>query len=413
MKIAEGITPVNADSECNILRKCGIINDVEESQLRTYIMTRENNRLIEKHHTHKIYQGKDGKWYTYLEIDGKRKKIKRNYKKEIESIVLKHIKDSQKTTIGEIFYEWLERQLSNESIKMSTHNRYKNTFIRHYESTGWDKKHIEAISLNQWIDWIEDQIGEHHLTAKGLSAFMLVTKPIIKRASRRGLIDFRLSDLLEGIEKKPFRVHKSDESEVFSQNDFAKLKEYLVNHPDIHNLALLLMMLTGARIGEICTLRYDDFLSDTCAEIKRTETFYTNYDGKYCYEVKESPKTEAGFRRIYLPSDYAWIVREMKKLRPFSTYLCENIEGERMTAQSLRARLYRICNWIGIDKKSPHKARKTYASIVMDAGMDNNMVISLMGHTNIQTTQSHYYRDRKEDQQKQNAVDNISEFRLA
>ena len=158
---------------------------------------------------------------------------------------------------------------------------------------------------------------------------------------------------------------------------------------------------------------YDDFISDTCAEIKRTETCFKDFEGVYHYEVKESPKTEAGFRKVFIPTEYSWIIKEMKALSPFAEYICTDKDGNRMTAQNLRSKMYRVCEKIDIDKKSPHKARKTFASALLDAGAGNATIISLMGHTDISTTETYYHKDRRADSEKQRIVDNIIEFRRA
>lgn len=35
-------------------------------------------------------------------------------------------------------------------------------------------------------------------------------------------------------------------------------------------------------------------------------------------------------------------------------------QGHRLTASAIRSKLYRICKKIGVERKSPHKLRKTY-----------------------------------------------------
>lgn len=384
------------------------------AQIQNRKMERKRQQLL-KMHPHKIWE-KEGVFYTYLP-DKTRKKgrrqIKRKSLKDLQDEIIRSVELKDMSRVDAIFFEWLDRQLSNEAIGKSTYNRYKATFERHLVRCEWDKRDIRTITYDEWIDWIEDEVARTKLTAKGLSGLLLIIRPIIKRSKRKGLIDYNVSDIIDNIDRKPFRKKKPNASQVINQEDFSRLKEYLCENKSIQTLGILLMMLTGIRVGELVTLKFSDFITPTCAEISRTETCYKDDDGKYHYDVKDSPKTDAGCRKIFLPSEYSWVFNEMRSMVPFAEYICTDDNGNRMTAQNLRSKMYRICEKIGIEKKSPHKARKTFASIILDAGVDNSMVISIMGHTDISCTETHYHKDRKDDMEKQNMIDNILEFKIS
>ena len=86
-----------------------------------------------------------------------------------------------------------------------------------------------------------------------------------------------------------------------------------------------------------------------------------------------------------------------------------------MHAQVLKQKMYQICRTLPTFKeaKSSHKLRKTYCSILLDNGIDKNLIIKLVGHIDDSTTEKCYHRDRKTDEQKQKILDNVVEFRLA
>ena len=58
-------------------------------------------------------------------------------------------------------------------------------------------------------------------------------------------------------------------------------------------------------------------------------------------------------------------------------------------------KLKRICTYLGIRGRSLHKVRKTYASVLLDSGCSEKLIMHQMGHTDIRTTLGHYYFDRK------------------
>ena len=70
--------------------KSGMLNmdDVQNS-----MESMKRDEFLKKHQ-YKIWQGKDGKWYTYLPDDKKgRVKKKKSSKKEIENVVIEYYKN--------------------------------------------------------------------------------------------------------------------------------------------------------------------------------------------------------------------------------------------------------------------------------------------------------------------------------
>ena len=172
------------------------------------------------------------------------------------------------------------------------------------------------------------------------------------------------------------------------------------------------MLLSGIRVGELVTLSFNDFDNNTCFHVGHTETRY-KVDGKNHFEIADLPKTEKGIRRVFIPEDYSWIIGKLRTQLPFAHYICTNEEGERMNTECIRKRLYRCCDKAGISRKSPHKGRKTFCSIILDAGFDKNLVESLMGHTDISISERHYHFDRKSEKEKQEKINNLLEFKIS
>ncbi|MCD7981877.1 MAG: tyrosine-type recombinase/integrase [Clostridiales bacterium] len=65
----------------------------------------------------------------------------------------------------------------------------------------------------------------------------------------------------------------------------------------------------------------------------------------------------------------------------------------------------------GIPRRSPHKIRKTYCSILFDSGMDQKLITDQMGHTDIMCSELHYHRNRKDLDDKIKKISAIPEFR--
>lgn len=367
-----------------------------------------------KCHPYKIWDGKDGKWHTYLpDADKGRVPRKRNTKTEIEKVVIDYWKEMvENPTIQEVFTEWNDRRMSIGKIQKSTHLRNQQIFDRHYKEFG--KKRIKNIFPEQIEEFLEEQIYECNLTAKAFSNLKGITKGLLKRAKKRKLIDFNVGELfLElDVSETDFRKNiKRDEEEVFNDEEMSAVITYLEKEEhDLLALGILLMFVTGIRVGELSTLKWSDW--DGCSlRIQRTETRYKEEGGKYVYEIKETPKTPAGNRNAVVPPHCLWIIKEIRKENPFGEYMFEK-DGNRIKTYSFRKKLYRTCRNTDVLKKSPHKIRKTYGSILMDNHVADKNVIELMGHTDIQCTRQFYSRNRKTNKGKAELLDKIPEFRI-
>lgn len=373
-------------------------------------MTKRDELL--KKHPYKIWEGTDGKWHTYLP-DGKKGRIprKRNTLEEIQQVVIDYWKQQEENpTIQEVFNEWNDRRLSLKKIKPATHMRNKQIFNRFYKKMG--KKRIKSLEVDELEDFLEEQIAQFDLTAKAFSNLKSITKGFLKRAKKRKLTNIEVSSFfteLDVSDRDFKKVIKMDYEEVFSEDELPILMSYLKENLDIHNACILLLCVTGIRIGEAVALKKSAFEANTF-KIVATETRYSIEKGKYTYQVDDFPKTNAGVRTVIIPNDYVWLIKEINRMNPFGEFMFMK-NGERIRAMSVRMRLKRICKRLNIYPKSPHKIRKTYCSILLDNNVDQKLIIQQVGHTDISCTEDHYHRNRKSIEQKAQILNSIPDFK--
>ena len=112
-----------------------------------------------------------------------------------------------------------------------------------------------------------------------------------------------------------------------------------------------------------------------------------------------------------IPEDYAWLSAKIRNLNPFGEYVFVDSQGKRMTTNCIRRRQERNCRKLDIYRKSPHKIRKTYGTILLDNNIDNRLIMGQMGHTDIMCTENHYHRNRKTIEKKSNILSAIPDFK--
>lgn len=149
--------------------------------------------------------------------------------------------------------------------------------------------------------------------------------------------------------KKDFRKPEKT-SQVYTDEERKIMVEYLKTHMDTCNLGLLIIFATGLRIGELAALKTND-ISDNKIHITKTEICYESHKGKYIYEVRDFPKTEAGIRYVRVQDDFIFFLKK-------AVQMAEDQE------------------WLFY------------------------IIISQMGHTDIDTTKNYYYYDHFDETEK-------------
>lgn len=62
---------------------------------------------------------------------------------------------------------------------------------------------------------------------------------------------------------------------------------------------------------------------------------------------------------------------------------------------------------VEIPERSPHKIRKTYASLLVASKVDERLIMHQMGHRDFSTTMKFYAKDRKERKENLSIIRNI------
>ncbi len=370
------------------------INDVQNS-----MEAMKRKELLEKH-PYKIWQGKDGEWYTYLPVQGGGRSLKkRKSKKDLENIVADYYKNMKKIILEDIFQKWVSQKLEYGEIQKQTFDRYTTDFHRFFDGSDIAQKDIRKITEDDLESFIRETIRSMGLSNKAYGGLRLLVIGIFKYAKKHKYTEISITQFMGDLDlpKKCFtRKVIKDEESVFTDDEVEKISKYIGENISLINYGILLAFQTGVRVGELCTLKYSDIQGNKLC-IRRTEVRYRNQDGKYVFEVRESPKTEAGNRDIILSSDAKKTLKKIRRMNPFGEYILMS-DGKRIKEKAFSVKIVKICRYVGIKERSMHKARKTYATKLINGGVDESIVIQQMGHTSIDCTKNYYYFNNKNDE---------------
>ena len=372
---------------------CGMI---DMATLQMQIEMAEKKKYLEGH---KIYKDKNGKFYTRLNYDGRPKLVKRSTKEAMEKEIVQYERNLEKEpTVKQVFYQFINQKLRYKDISKGTYDRYETDYKRYISGHEIENIKFSRLTEEYLEDFIRSTIADKELTSKGyanlrtiLRGMLLYAKGKYTRISAKSFFgDMQFS-------KNTFR-HKvmNKEEQVFSEDEIKMITPYLNEHPTLHNLGILLVFETGMRVGELVTITPDDIKYEdgmTTIHIHRTES-KEKVDGKTQIFVKDYPKSSAGDRYIFCTEKTAQTLQRILALNPDGKWLFENKNG-RFHARMIDHRLRKVCQELKIPVRSMHKIRKTYGTTLIDAGVDEAIIVEQMGHSDIHCTKQYYYFSNK------------------
>ena len=175
--------------------------------------------------------------------------------------------------------------------------------------------------------------------------------------------------------------------------------DWLRKHPTVENLGIVLTFQTGMREAELSAIKFSDVSGNKlhvhCQEIKY-KSFETN---KLVHEIVEYTKTDAGSRYIFLSPSAIETIKQIRELNPDNDYMMM-VGKRKIYTNTFNDRLYKACDACGIPRRSMHKIRKTYGTILLDSNLEDSLVMEQMGHSDIATTLKYYYYSNKNENHK-------------
>ena len=122
---------------------------IDTSYVQDMIEMQKRKEILEKH-PYSIWEGKNGKWYTYLPDEEKnRGKVlkKRNSQKEIEDLVVdfwKAKKEKEKIySFDDVYFMW--REVQDQLVSENSVSRYETDYNRFFKDSDFSNTRIKDI----------------------------------------------------------------------------------------------------------------------------------------------------------------------------------------------------------------------------------------------------------------------------
>ncbi len=391
-------TEIKTKSRMELLQKALECDTIDWRVIEEQVEMNERKKYLEMH-SYEIWQGKNGKWYTHLpdstSKDG-RKLLKRSTEESLQAGIIEHYKQSvNEPTMQDVYMLWIQKKLDYGEIQIQTADRYGRDFERFFDSESLKNRKIRYITEDELEDFIRTTIHQKELTAKAWGNLRTLLNGMFKFAKKSGFTTISISNFMSELQlsKTIFKkTEKNDFENVFTPEELKKIIAYLQCKPTIVKLGVILGMYTGMRVGEIAGLKQED-ICENYIYVHRTQTRHKE-NGKDVYEIRDYPKSDASIRKIAICDKARPIIKQLLKMS-FGRELIFQKEETLVTIHALTCALYYACEKVGIPERSMHVLRKTFATHLIDAGIEPAVIINQMGHSEFSTTTKHYYYNDK------------------
>lgn len=186
----------------------------------------------------------------------------------------------------------------------------------------------------------------------------------------------------------PRRRRENKTAEILSFDEQKRLFQYLYNEMDIYKLGIIICLSTGLRLGEICSLKWNDInLEEKIMHVNTTvqrmpvdgrdsKTALLEGEPKSIFSKREIPISDelAGLMHVYYRTAGEYVVNKNSPMEP-RTYQ-NKFQGYLRSA--------------GVKKTNFHTLRHTFATNCINGGVDIKSLSEILGHSDVKITLNRY-----------------------
>lgn len=343
-----------------------------------------------------IYQREDGRWVAALTLDGKRRTVYGATRKEAaqrlaavkEQASGGSLPDPGKRTVADLLAMWLETSAPN--LKPRTLSDYRSICDLYI------LPHIGRVRLSRLepahVQRLVSRFQGEGKARTALKAYVALHKAFGLAVLWRWLPE----NPCDRVQRPAYRAERRD---MWSAEELATFLAATEGHW-LSPLWLLLLS-TGARLGEALALTWEDVQGERVSITKAGQYVRGEW-------TVTTPKTKAGTRTVTLPAEGVAALRRQKvqqlewRLRAGRVWEPSGLvftgeSGKPLHGSVVAHALQRACKALGLHRVTPHGLRHLHASLLLNQGLPVPVVSQRLGHAHPGITMSVYAHALKRD----------------
>jgi len=253
--------------------------------------------------------------------------------------------------------EFLKKATVEMKLRGFTDNTIKSYNIYIKEFLEWVKKEPSAVGEEDVKNYITEKMIDENCSSRTIASIIAALKFFFENVVKKDVVKI-----------KPPKLEKKLPV-VLTKDEIMKLIENCENFRD--KIIIELLYSSGLRISECLNLRVKDI----------------NFKERYGIVRGGKGKKD----RIFILSKK--VCEDLEDFiaiqgKSSENYIFTNKYGKKLTARYIQKMLNKIALSCGIDKKvTPHTLRHSFATHLLNKGVDIRKIQELLGHSNLSTTQ--------------------------
>ena len=277
---------------------------------------------------------------------------------------------------------WLDYK--HAIVKNSTYVKYRNSINKHIipKLGSFDIKILDNNIVQRFINQ-KLSAEKCSLSPKSVRELVNIIKNTLAYAENYGFQSKCKYELL--IVRNSFKPIR-----VLNKNEEKALLNTLESDINIFKFGILISLLTGVRIGELCALRWEDIDFKECLITVNRTMQRVQVEGKdnKTEIIITTPKTNASIRQIPIPKMLVDYIIGFKSSN--DQYILTNKNGNYIEPRVMQYKFKKYIQIAGISDANFHALRHTFATRCIEAGVDVKVLSEVLGHSNVNITLDRY-----------------------
>lgn len=284
--------------------------------------------------------------------------------------------------------EWFES--GKVRFKESTCVKYKTILDKHIKPRLGS---CLPLGMNDALleQFTNELLLEEELAPKTVRDILVVVRSVLDYTAKRFPATFPTVRI-------DYPKESKKEMRVLNREEQARFSRFLLQDMDACKFGVLLALLTGIRIGELCALQWENIsLQENTIRICSTMQRLRDMNGEQESRTRiviGSPKSDTSVRTIPISRTVAALCRRMDPQMPAAFVLTGT--SRYMEPRTLQYRMERYTESCGLDGVHFHTLRHTFATRCVEVGFEIKSLSEILGHANTTITLDRYVHSSME-----------------
>lgn len=303
----------------------------------------------------------------------------------------------QKYILEDVLYAWLEN--GRIRLRPQTYAKYRQLITQHI-ALELGHLHIDELSVSAINQFLYDKNNNGRLDhTGGLSANYVRTIAFIVKSALMFAQQQYDIPLPKGEIYLPAKTKK--QLDVLTIEEQKTLEEICYQYTTDKDLAILLSMYTGLRLGEVCGLQWQNINYHSCTmhikhTVERIKKETGSNDTSKTSLMLLDTKTASSNRIIPFPAMLLSIMDETQ-----TGFVVKGRNNSFIDPRTMQYFFQKRLKECGIRSVNYHALRHTFATRCIEAGMDIKSLSEILGHANVTMTMNIYVHSSIEHKRKQ------------